>query len=409
MYIACLPPRRRWGKPRVRANTWAVTFFLSLFCSANSHAGNGNLKIAPAGKPEVVFDWKKQACAADDAPDTGARAFRNSQGEIQFFASHFRTRRSSGESFYKLKHHCDISFEGNYNPDPAAYSDHGWISGIYTEDGNKILALVHNEYQGNKYPGRCNFDEYFRCWRNSISLAISTNGGATYKLAESQHLIAALPYKYDPQAPSNTGYFNPSNIIRHNNYYYAMFSTIGYKAQKRGLCVIRSHKSDDPNSWRAWDGTGFNVSFVDPYKTPVKNPAMHTCEPVGNGKLNANIAGLVFHEPSNQFIITMVADKIIDNKKVYGFYAATSADLIEWSDMQLIMETPTMPKSLVKGKPCNALNVYPSLIDHASTDRSFNTIGNTPHLYFTRYYLNPKNCNGTDRRDLMRIPLKITM
>ena len=53
--------------------------------------------------------------------------------------------------------------------------------------------------------------------------------------------------------------------------------------QKHGVYLIRTHRLDDPASWRAWDGSGFTVRFADPYREAVDDEAGHVCEPVGRG------------------------------------------------------------------------------------------------------------------------------
>ena len=46
----------------------------------------------------------------------------------------------------------------------------------YTEDGETVYALIHNEYQGHQHPGYCPQNDYVACWDNSITLGISRDG-----------------------------------------------------------------------------------------------------------------------------------------------------------------------------------------------------------------------------------------
>lgn len=46
--------------------------------------------------------------------------------------------------------------------------------------------------------------------------------------------------------------------------------------------------------------------------------------------------------------------------------------------------------------------LYPYLVDRADTTVNFETMGRTPHLYYTRF-----NDDGLDR-DLVRVPLTFT-
>ena len=44
-----------------------------------------------------------------------------------------------------------------------------------------------------------------------------------------------------------------------------VFPTAG--VDERGMCVIRTATLDDPTSWRAWDGAGFDLQMTSPYVT----------------------------------------------------------------------------------------------------------------------------------------------
>ena len=86
--------------------------------------------------------------------------------------------------------------------DPAKYADHEWLAAPYTDDGRTVYSLVHDEYQGQTHPGRCPSGVYLKCWYNSITLAVSTDGGRTFTHAERRraHLVASVPYRYEPDA-----------------------------------------------------------------------------------------------------------------------------------------------------------------------------------------------------------------
>ena len=84
---------------------------------------------------------------------------------------------------------------------------------------------MHDEYQGHKHPGRCPSGEYLNCWYNAITLAASTRRRrhVPRRAAAPGHLVAAVPYRYEPDA-GPYGIFEPSNIVRNDKdgYYYAM-------------------------------------------------------------------------------------------------------------------------------------------------------------------------------------------
>src|SRR5262249_45967970 len=147
-----------------------------------------------------------------------------------------------------------------------------WIHSVYRE-GGVVHALIHNEFHdpiapncspGNSSPGN-------PCWYNSISYASSADGGHTFTHAMPPgQLVAPPPVTWDPQGPPPAhGYFNPSNIVLgQDSFFYSIFMAIDRAASQQGLCVMRTKTLSDPTSWRAWDGSGFNLQMTDPYTTP---------------------------------------------------------------------------------------------------------------------------------------------
>ena len=58
-----------------------------------------------------------------------------------------------------------------------------------------VYALVYTEYQGLSYPGRCPSGEYLRCLWVAETLAVSTDGGESYRpLGPRNSLVATIPY-----------------------------------------------------------------------------------------------------------------------------------------------------------------------------------------------------------------------
>ena len=57
---------------------------------------------------------------------------------------------------------------------------------------------------------------------------------------------------------------------------------------------MRTNNLADPRAWRAWDGQGFNIQFIDPYTDPYADPAAHVCEPVSPSQLGVTAQGLVW-------------------------------------------------------------------------------------------------------------------
>ena len=176
---------------------------------------------------------------------------------------------------------------------------------------------------------------------SAITLLKSTDGGQSWTHARPppHHIVAAMPYRYEPTGPRSIlyGFRSPSNIIRsrsrsrrypipplyqhshrggggggggggddgggggtdeyfnsspsspssNSSYYYYATVEAGWGqgssavGQPDGACLMRTHDLTDPSSWRAWDGAEFNVSLaVNPYLDPTLVPSEHICKPV---------------------------------------------------------------------------------------------------------------------------------
>jgi hypothetical protein len=246
-----------------------------------------------------------------------------------------------------------------------------------------------------------------RCWRNSVTFAVSHDGGYSFSQPPSPaNLIASLPWPYKGDLGRHVGYFNPTNIVLRDGWYYAMMSTTEDGAQKAGACLMRSNRLDDPRAWRAWDGHDFTVRFLDPYREPAGNPGEHVCAPVGTGRLLLPLGNIERHQPSGRYIVLMAGTRrsAPGAQPVSGVYAATSRDLVNWSEPSLVWASPVRPD----GTACPvALNDYPSLLDPTSDSRNFETVGDRAYVYFTRYNLH--DCRSGQDRDLMRRAVRIEL
>lgn len=355
--------------------------------------------IMLAGEAEVVFDWSRQACETWDIPDAPARAFRDATGAVHLIATHFINRAAVGPDLDSLRHDCAPIFAGGEQDAPQAFDDRAWLSGFFTEDGQTIYALVHNEFQGHRRPALCPSKTYIRCWRNAVTLALSQDGGRSFRQpAPPAHLVATPPYPYDGDLGRHVGYFAPTNIIRRDGDYFALFSAAAYRDQDWGACLMRTERLDDPASWRAWDGKAFAVRFANPYAGEIADPSRHVCRPVGKGRLMDPLGGLLRHAPSGAYIVVMAGIR----QGRSGIYAAASWDLIEWSKPSLVWQVPIRGP----GDQCpQATYDYPSLIDPLSADRNFATAGAQAELYITAQNLH--DCRVGPDRDLLRRRVRI--
>jgi len=395
--------------PRGSSDYDSTLLELTIFGPVSGTPPSSELPPSPVnilGPEEIVFDWTTDRCETEDVPDLPARAFRDADGKVQLIATSFINRRMIGDDLASVKHDCNVIMASDKDADPSKYNDMEWISALYTLDGVNIHVLVHNEYQGNNHPGMCHSGEYFDCWYNSITYALSTDKGQTYTHAPApQHRVANLPYKYvDGDGPY--GIFAGSNIIRNpkDGYYYSLLhiEAEAYSEQDWGVGVMRTQTLDDPASWRCWDGERFNTSFIDPYAEENYDPADHICEPVSRNNIEKMHSSLTYNTYFNKFLLVGAA-YIYDpdvGEVVTGFCYSLSDDLINWSPRQLIMKrklwwTPSLPGDSYG---------YPSLIDPDDDSMNFEYTDKKVYLYYTRWH------TGTMwDRDLVRIPIEFTI
>jgi hypothetical protein len=362
-------------------------------------------EVKITGQEEVVFDWSQDACEPDDIPDIPARAFRDAQGRVHLIASHYINRRMTGPDLDHLTHDCSVIMSSHYDPDPATFDDREWIHSTYTLDGETVFGLVHDEYQGHTHPGRCPSGEYFKCWYNAVTLAVSTDGGASFEHAAAppNHLVAGIPYPYVPDS-GPAGIFQPSNIVHiaDEDLYYALLRVQQHQAQPQGTCIMRTTDLADPKSWRAWDGAGFDVRFINPYLEPNERPQDHICQPVSYEEIQLMVESLTFNTYLDSFLLVGTAvETDLDGETTSGIYYSTSEDLIYWTPRKLIMEVESRQTHQC-GDPDPV--AYPSVLDPDSTSRNFETTGRRAYLYFTRY--NYEACKETADRDLVRVPIE---
>lgn len=363
------------------------------------------VSIDVAGPEEVVYDYATMSCFAGDVPDGPARVFRDATNQVQLWLSGGNTR-MLGPNLTSLTHDCTRVIAHHKNPDPAAFDDGDWLSGHWTDDGQTIYALIHAEYHGQRHPGWCPGEPFIKCRYNTVTFARSTDGGETFQHGPgTADLVAAPPYRYVP-GDGRYGYFAPSNIVRKDGWFYSMFLvSVEYKEQRGGVCVMRTQTPGDTKSWRAWDGDGFNVKFVDPYRESPAPVERHVCQPVSYGALRDINRSLTYNSFLDKYMVVGTTSKYeaAESRIVTGFYYSLSDDLVNWSDRELLLEHETQATFL-----CGDPNprAYPSIIDPSSTDRNFSTVGQNAYLYFTELIYS--NCMLQNERDMLRVPIQVT-
>jgi hypothetical protein len=345
------------------------------------------------GQKEVVFDWTTERCEDLDIPDGPAKAVRAEDGEIVIFATHYSGNYlSRGSDFDTLERPCDPPpLVSAYLPTPESYQNHEWLWSTYRE-GTSWHVLIHNEFHGSVY--------------NSITYSVSTDGARSFvKPGAPAHVVAPAPRMWTPDTFGAEGYFTPTNIVLGpDNYYYALVRYMRIQRAMgidvRGVCAIRTRTLDDPTSWRAWDGSGYNMQLTGPY---VAGGDVPVCEfvrlPAG-----ASAHSLTYNTYLERY---MAVDEHLtweDGKQVCGFTLSTSFDLIHWSEVQIITparigcDTDDTTPGQLEPVPVQ----YPSIIDHEDSSINFERPGRTPYLYYTRHH-------GGLHRDLVRVPLTFTL
>ncbi len=374
------------------------------------------------GPVKTIFDFSAENCDNTinnwDFPDVVSHAVRNPQNTNEIVLGSGNSPNnyfSFGPDFDNLTRSCIpvLTATNTMWPDPSdasSFNNQEWITSLYS-DGTKIIGLVNNEFHdaapghppctaGNPYPGN-------PCWFNAITYATSLNGHTFTQTNTAADLVSAAPaqWNYSTMNTHPYGHFGPSNIIQHTDgYYYTLFGsfTVPGNQSQSWTCIMRTNDLDDPASWRAYNAATqtFDLTMFSPYLVPGQLPCSQVADGL-QGSLTQNtylasfglgpymlVGAGVYLNPAN------------NNNLECGFWYSLSSDLINWT-------SPALIKNVILPFFCGTfgpgVDVYPSIIDHASSDQiNFTTAGQTPHLYYTHFVDNLD-------RDLVRQQLTITV
>ena len=337
-----------------------------------------------SGPPQMVYDSRTQGCDAHDIPDAIARAFRDDRNMVHLVDTNAVNRAMVGPTLDTVKQDCaHVLYRSLEDPDPSHFADRNWLTSFFSIDGRRVVSLVHTEYDPWTLPSgnRCPFKgtrEQVNCWWTSVNYAVSNDGGYSFTMPPAgQSLVAAAPYVWNAQNREGPmGYRGPTNILQVGTFYYAMINTFKFPGQTYGPCLIRTTNLLDPKSWRAWDGNGFSVQFIDPYVQRGLPPEQHTCKSVMAGEVNT----LAIDVTSGRYVSMLEApDHRYGGEP--GTYMAASTDLIHWSRPTLVVTEAAMLASEPRGHWTDG---YSSILDPLSTDRNFATVTANPYLYYVR-------------------------
>lgn len=369
-----------------------------------------NLALKITGPEEVIFDWTNDRCEDENIPDIAARAFRDASGQVQLTIGHVNTYRMVGPDLDNLKSDCSAPIMmSDLDDDPAMFNDGEWIGSLYTEDGETIYAVMHNEYRGHLHgatrPDQCPSGDYLTCLDTSLTMAISTDSGDTYHdIAEApNHLIATLPYTFDDQGVPS-GLRAPSNILKGQDGYFYVFTNISdYPTEEQWVCLLRTDKLGDPSSWRYWDGNDFNGKFINPY-TETVNENTPTCAPLDLFDISGSLTNSVtYNVVLGKYILMGMSYNPTSTaeRPMWGVYYSVSDDLIDWSMRRLLLELPIVAS--VADPDSELIYAYPVLLDPDSTSMNFDTTDDEMYLYVSRFNFG----GGSLDRDLVRWPVEL--
>lgn len=390
-------------------------------------SGTQSLTITPMrvsvtlGPKEGVFNWATDRCYDHDTPDQPARFVRAEDGSLVLFAGNApRHYLSRGADFNSLKRDCrQPALDSAIRPTPESYENMEWLWAVYRE-GDRWHALIHNEFHdpvantcdpGNPAPGN-------PCWYNSVTYAVSTDGARSFvKPPPPAHVVAPPPNAWvpPPETPVpagqwGEGYQSPSSIVHANDgFYYAFFWAKPTRTPLSGSCLMRTSTLGDPASWRAWDGSGFNLRLTSPYVTG--NPAT-PCTLVEQRDTGLPSGILVYSTYLGRYLKVGIGLRDGEGRSICGFFFTLSADLIHWSKRYLIVQTTlagfcTADPQL--SEPLEPVAVqYPSIVDHTDTTINFEKAGRMPYLYYVRYPRSVDDPLYWSDRALVRVPLTFT-
>lgn len=390
--------------------------------SLTSPALSADLQLTPVSSDTTVYDYLSLRCDTSDHPDMPPRAWVDQSYTTVLAANNFRHRVNTGPHISSLTHHCNVGYTSEMDADPAQHSYLDWVISPYIlPNSNTVVALVHSEYRGNRVtPKNCNSTDY-NCWYNTLNHTVSTDGGRTFQQPGSAPaaVAMALPERFSPDQTTWAGHRNPSNIFKGKDGAYYIFTLVSgggaaNSGQPSGNCLFRTTDLLDPTSWRGWDGQGFNVTMVDPYKVTPENPSSHYCQPIGPTSVGSSIGTVALHVSSGLYLMVwgeQVWETMPDGKRAPRGYvfSSTSSDLISWAPRRVVeqvslwgSECPTDPTSWTTYG-------YPGLLSlMAGPTRNFEHIEHdVVYLYKTAFRRN--SCTNTTARDLVRKILAITL
>ena len=395
--ITSLPSARRLGLSLALAGLGAVAVRSAPAQAAPSpEAALPSVTFTQILPRQTLYDYNANPCPEKYFPDGPIRAFRRADGKFAVDNNENDDFQLVGSNPFDLRVSCaSILSSAQYGPLVRGLTG---IEATYTEDGQTIYALAGQDLSALNEAIGCVDQGDGNCWQGSIEALVSTDMGNSFNFTSSGNGdVAALTHTLTTGQPGTEGYNGSTNIIKRNGLYYALVSVIDAYAGQSRTCLIRTGNLADPGSWRGYDGSGFNAVLQPTGNGPSPIP----CANVGGGNL-PSVSSLGFIPRKGIYIAVFPARLQLagDSAALPGAYYSTSADLLNWTPAQRLMELPREPGV----DSTTEADAYPVLIDPFSQTRNFETIDSqTPVLTFTAIQV--YNNGLTTNRNLVAVPL----
>jgi hypothetical protein len=352
------------------------------------------------GSSQVMFEQTAQSmCSSSDYIDSPADAWWDASGLLHMITGSESVYAFSGSSLDTVQKNCGGGslFQEALNPTYSTTDDHQWLTFVYSPDGTNAYGLVHNEWHE-----ACNTPAQSGSWAGAITIAQSSDGGATFtQPADYQIRVPGVPWSDSwctaaGQTMPYIGSFGPdSNLILKNGYYYMFFVNVPTVLFVPGLaasveqCIARSATPAVGSSWQVWTNNGWaNALTTNDCKAIFSNPQY-------DGGFDYTIIGPVVYSTYLDEYVAIVGTA------ASSLAIRLSPDLMNWSAPTDIPLSPNQPQGAV---------AYPSFLSNSNdpsvTGRNFENIGQDAWLYYVT--LNPANY-GEPPRYLMRAPVHFAL
>ena len=361
--------------------------------------------VQQAGPEVMVYDWSTQKCENDDIPDEAARAFRDNTGKINLMDTHFWNYRFTATTARPAPytHPCTRTMSSTNSADPATYNSKEWLASPWTADGQTVYALIHNEYQGGNFLSNC-----------GVGLPVLVELDHERRLHRRRRDLQqhrARPHGGHDPVPVHQG---RSARLLHAEQHRALRRRLVLRdVPRRGQGRPADRHLPDAHPRPERPPVLARLERLDASRcgssTPTSRPPASTRPTTSARRWTSTASG---RSRENLFYNTyfkkwvLVGNSVGDSNfpdKPPGVYYALSDDLLNWTDLKLLMAAEiTWARNCVLPDPIKEV----SILDPSSTSRNFTTVGQNAQLFYTWYHMS--GCNGTLDRDLVRIPIQFT-